>query len=78
MIVDTEQLPVCAPHIAKASQREKTISTVMMVIQHGNWPNKRDESLLPYYNSRNEHTVVDGCLLWGSRVVIPLVFRTAA
>ena len=46
MVVDTEQLPVCAPQIAKASQWSKTISIVMMAVQSGRWPNKRDEEFL--------------------------------
>ena len=63
------------PRIAEASQRDKILSTVIKAVQHGRWPSKRDEPLLPYYNRRNDLTVVDGCLLWGSRVVIPTVFR---
>ena len=76
VVVDTGQLPVCAPQIAKASQWDKTFSTVIKAVQHGRWPSKRDGPLLPYYNRRNDLTVVDGCLLLGSRVVIPTVFRS--
>jgi len=68
----------CVPHRLTRHRNGTKLSLKlrMMAIQHGSWPNKRDESLLPYYNRRNELTVVDGCLLWGSRVVIPQVFRT--
>ena len=76
VVLDTEHLPVCAPQIAKTSQPDKTISTVIKVVQHGKWPNKRDETLVPYYNRQDDLTVVDDCLLWGSTVVIPTVFYT--
>ena len=29
------------------------------------------EELKPYWNRRLELTVYDGCLLWGSRVIVP-------
>ena len=66
---------MCAAQIAKASQWDKTLSTVITAVRHDRWPSKQDEPLLPYYNRRNDLTVIDGCLLWGSRVVIPTVFR---
>ena len=38
---------------------------------HG-WPTlNSDATLQPYFNRKDELSVVDGCVLWGSRVVIP-------
>ena len=34
-----------------------------------------DSYLVPYFDRCNELSTVDGCILWGSRVVIPKVGR---
>ena len=35
------------------------------------WPASVPEALKPFQNRRTELTVEDGCLLWGTRVIIP-------
>ena len=35
------------------------------------WPKNYEQALVPYYRCRNELSIECGCLLWGSRVVIP-------
>ena len=72
-IVLTEQLPIQVCHIAKASETEE-ISSVITFVQHRNWPSNNKKSFTPFYNRRNELSVVDGCLVWGQWVVIPLLF----
>lgn len=74
-VVMTEQLPILASQIAKASEKDKEIATVITAVQHGSWPSNTNQSFAPYYNQRNDLAVVDGCLVWGRRVVIPQVFR---
>ena len=38
----------------------------------GGWPDYLDSpELKPFYHCRHELSVKDGCILWGSRVVIP-------
>lgn len=40
-------------------------------ILHG-WPDANtDSELKPYFSRRDELSVVDGCILWGSRVIVP-------
>jgi len=70
----TEELPILTSQIAKASERDKEIATVIAAVQHGSWLSDISKSLAPYYNRCNNLTVVDGCLIWDRRVVIPLVF----
>ena len=48
---------------------------VLTYVQHGNWPSDSNKSLLSFLTRHNELSVVDGCLVWGRRVVIPQVFR---
>ena len=75
-VVVTDQLPVVASQIAKAAERDSVLGTVLKAVQHGGWPAKWHTSILPCFNRRNDLSVVDGCLLWGSRVVILKVFHT--
>ena len=75
-VVVTDQLPVLASQIAKATEHDGVLGIVLKAVQHGGWPSKQHKSILPYFSRRNDLSVVDGCLLWGSRVVIPNVFQT--
>ena len=74
VVVTPDTSPVLATHIAKASVKDKTIATVITAVQHGQWPHIIDKELSPYYNGRNELSVVDGCLLCGRRVIISTIF----
>ena len=62
MAIDT--LPVTANQIAnaKAKPSDRTLSTIVTAVQHGQWPHKLTVTLLPYSRQRNELTVMDGCL----------------
>ena len=71
----TEPMPIIAERIAKATEEDKKSAIVFTAVQHGQWPSDSKKSLAPYYSRRNDFAVVDGCLTWGRRVVIPQVFR---
>ena len=73
-VVVTDHLPVLVSQIAKATECDGVL--VFKAVQHGGWPSKQHKSILPYFSRRNDLSVVDGCLLWGSRVVVPKVFQT--
>lgn len=64
--------PVKAAHIALLTGRDPILSRVRNFVLRG-WPGdtRQEIELQPYYRRRCELSVVDGCLLWGSRVVIP-------
>ena len=36
---------------------------------------KPDADIQLYYNQRDELTVIDGCILWGSHVAVPVPGR---
>ncbi len=47
------------------------LSRVHFFVLHG-WPSENTISAVqPYFNCNDEFSVVDGCVLWGARVVIP-------
>ena len=69
-------LPVTADKIAKASLKDPDIATVLTAVQHGSWSHLLAKpTLLPYHRRRHELSVIDNCLIWGRRVVVPQVFR---
>ena len=45
-------------------------------IQQG-WPAQCDPNLTPFYSRRSELSLHQGCILWGSRVIVPAAGRKA-
>jgi len=63
--------PVTADHIRLWTRRDPLLSRVMQYVMNG-WPNGTvEEHLRPYWQKRLELSCQDGCLLWGSRVIVP-------
>ena len=64
--------PVKAAHICKLTGKDPILSRVRNLVIHGCAAREgTDKDLEPYYRRRAELSVIDGCLLWGSRVIIP-------
>ena len=74
-IVVQHDLPVTASQIAKESLHDSQLSIVMKAIQHGRWPTDSTVDVNPFYMRRHELSIVDGCILWGTRVIIPRIFH---
>lgn len=63
--------PITASHIKQWTDRDPTLSRVRRYVSTG-WPNSPDsEDLAPFYKRRDELSLLDGCILIGSRVVVP-------
>ena len=63
--------PVTGAQISRWTQHSPLLATVTQYVLHG-WPSKPDnDDQRPYFNHRQELSVDDNCLLWGTRVVIP-------
>ncbi|KAL9982685.1 hypothetical protein ACROYT_G004758 [Oculina patagonica] len=63
--------PVDATKVKLWTARDPVLSQVLQFVLHG-WPMVvEEEALKPYFARREELSVHAGCLLWGSRVVIP-------
>ena len=69
-----EMLPATAKRLRKATSTDPVLSKVMKYSQH-DWPAVISEELKPFYHWRYELTTEAGCLLWGTRVVIPTSCR---
>ena len=66
---------ITAEHIRSWTEKDPLLARVCHFIQSGWTQLKPEPDLQPFYNRRNELSVVDGCILWGSRVVVPVPGR---
>ena len=62
--------PIIADKIKIWTSRYPHLSQVLRYVQHG-WPVSVEDDLAPFACRRFELSSQDGCILWGSRVVIP-------
>ena len=69
-------IPVDARLLCEETSRDPTLSRVAHFTLNG-WPGKVEvpDNLKSYYLKRNELTVEEGCLLRGTRVVIPAKYQ---
>ena len=69
--------PVSATHIRQQTQHDSTLSKVRSFVQHG-WPDElpNTSDMQPYHRRRHDLSIEDGCLLRGSRVVVPPKLRS--
>ena len=66
---------VTASQIASWTEKDVIMSRVHHFILHG-WPDRcPDSSFQPFYTRRDELSTVDGCILWGAKVVVPTAGR---
>ena len=76
--LDLSEAPISAAAINKLTGKDPVLSRVRSVVQHGTWDSLCSDSVFqPYKLHRLELSVQDGCVLWGSRVVVPQVAREA-
>ena len=65
--------PVTATEIKTWTDKDPLLSKVRQFVMTG-WPlddNTSEEALRPYLTRKDELSVHSGCLLWGSRVIVP-------
>ena len=66
-----EELPIPSADISQATRRESVLAQVLKYTLTG-WPNYvTDEELKPYFTRKHEFSTEQGCLLWGTRTIIP-------
>ena len=66
--------PVKAQDIRRWTDHDPILSRVRNLILQG-WSHLEEEGMQAFNDRRNELSVLDGCVLWGSRVVIPKAGR---
>ena len=65
-----DKSPVTAADIRTWTSRDPKLSRVLQYVQCW-WPDNGDSELEPYYSRHVELSLYEGCLMWGTRVVIP-------
>ena len=73
-IAQLESLPVTVAKLQANTRTDAILSKVCKFTVEG-WPEERDSDLKPYYHRKDELTVESGCLLWGTRVIVPTKLR---
>ena len=69
-LMQIDSLPVTRHQLRQCTERDKVLAKVTNYIQTG-WPTQVEPVLKPYSNRQQELTVEAGCILWGTRVIIP-------
>ena len=63
-------LPVTVEQIRQWTSHDPILFQVRTMVQQG-WNDTNDTDLRPFQKRRNELSLHDGCILWGSCVVVP-------
>ena len=70
-----ENSPVSAVDIKGWTAKDPILSKVLCYVTRG-WPHSvTGTEMSPFHRRRDELSVEDGCILWGTRVLIPLPGR---
>ena len=71
MLERLENTPLAAAQIKQWTRTDPVMSQVLLYATKG-WPNScQMETLKPYFARKDEISIQDGCLMWGSRVIVP-------
>ena len=66
----TPARPIPTVQLRQFTDRDGQLTTVRHYVLSG-WPREVNSELRHYWNRRHELSVLGGCVLWGSRVIIP-------
>ena len=69
-----ETLPITAELVRKKTRTDSELAQVYEYTSVG-WPHDVPVSLKAFHTRRNEISISQGCLVWGTRVIIPKVLR---
>ena len=65
-----QSLPVTAKDIRAWTAHDPILSKVQTMLSAG-WTESTDPSFAPFMRRREELSLDDGCIIWGSRIVVP-------
>ena len=71
-----DSAPVDHRKIASETSRDSVLSRVQRFIRSG-WPATVSTELKPYFTNKDQMVEEQGCLLWGSRVLVPRSLQSA-
>lgn len=67
-----DALPVTVSDLRNNTANDPVLSRVLKATKEG-WSNamSKESDLYPYYCKRDELSIIDNCIMWGQRVVVP-------
>ena len=65
-----ESLPVTDADVRRETRNDPQLGKVLSMLQMNRWLTD-DPDMTPYISRRNELSLWNGCVMWGSRVVMP-------
>ena len=71
MMIELDRAPVSAVEVKRQSRHDLVIGNVIDVVQKGWVSEEYLAGWKPFESKKEKLSVIDGCLMWGSWVVIP-------
>ena len=65
-----QAVPITASQIKTCTDCDPVLSKLRKMLLQG-WQSTNDQALKPFQSRKNELSVQDDCILWGSHVLIP-------
>lgn len=77
LIKHIESFPIHCSEVKRQTKADVTLSQVIEMALTGRFPPAKDADscLAPYITRKDELSVLQGCLMWGNRVVVPPKLR---
>jgi len=75
-ILELDNAPMTSTDVAKFSLKDSVLRKISKCVTDNMWHNVNHVDLKPYVARRNDLYIDEGCLMWGSRVIIPEVLRS--
>ena len=70
LLTTLDEMPLTLKDIRKMTDKDPVLSLVRSYTQYG-WPDAVSEDLRPYHVRRLELSVMNNCVMWGDRIIIP-------
>ena len=77
LVNHSESIPLTITDLRKSTEKDPVLSRVVNLVR-GGWPENVSDvpsDCISYYRRQTELSLLDGCLLWGTRVIIPTKLR---
>ncbi|XP_051962904.1 uncharacterized protein K02A2.6-like [Xyrauchen texanus] len=77
LIKKMDALPVCSSDISKGTRADPILCRVKEMVSTGSFPSAKDSEnvLKPYLTRKEELSLMQDCLIWGQRVIVPSNLR---
>ncbi|XP_055599178.1 uncharacterized protein K02A2.6-like [Uranotaenia lowii] len=71
----SKEIPIDFIQVATETQKDSFLSTIVYYMRNG-WPKKVDQQLSGFFSNQKDLEIVNECLLYQGRVIIPQIFQS--